>query len=99
MKSAACFFYYETHKTKTEERDVLTQFGYACKMLGTSIETSSVSQYKGQIERANQTFHDRLVSELRKENITTMEDANEYLINTFVPDFNRRFTLDYIRFE
>ncbi len=92
-------FYYETHKTKTEERDVLTQFGYACKILGTSIETSSVSQYKGQIERANQTFQDRLVSELRKENITTMEDANAYLINTFVPDFNRRFALDYTRFE
>ncbi|MGE4712632.1 hypothetical protein [Bifidobacterium breve] len=28
-----------------------------------------------------------------------MEDANEYLINTFVPDFNRRFALDYTRFE
>ena len=92
-------FYYETHKTKTEERDVLTQFGYACKTLGTSIETSSVSQYKGQIERANQTFQDRLVSELRKEKITTMEDANEYLINVFIPDFNRRFALDYTRFE
>ena len=92
-------FYYETHKTKTEERDVLTQFGYACKTLGTSIETSSVSQYKGQIERANQTFQDRLVSELRKEKITTMEDANEYLINVFIPDFNKRFALDYTRFE
>ncbi len=68
-------------------------------MLGTSIETSSVSQYKGQIERANQTFQDRLVSELRKEKITTMEAANEYLINVFIPDFNRRFALDYTRFE
>lgn len=92
-------FYYETHRTKTEERDVLTQFGYACKLLGTSIETSSVSQYKGQIERANQTFQDRLVSELQKENITTMKDANEYLINTFIPDFNRRFALDYTKFD
>lgn len=34
-----------------------------------------------------------------KKNITTMENANEYLINTFVPDFNRRFALDYTRFE
>jgi len=68
-------------------------------MLGTSIETSSVSQYKGQIERANQTFQDRLISELRKEKITTMEDANDYLINVFIPDFNRRFSLDYTRFE
>ena len=43
-------FYYETHKTKTEERDVTTQFGYACKMLGTSIETSSVPSMKGGFE-------------------------------------------------
>lgn len=84
---------------RTSEKDVLTQYGYACKRFGTSIETSSVSQAKGLIERSNGTFQGRLVQELRLNNITTIEKANEYLINTFIPDFNKRFALDYKKFE
>lgn len=52
-------FNYETHKTKTEEQNVLAQFGYACRTLSALIETSSVYQYKRQVERANATFQDR----------------------------------------
>ena len=92
-------FNYQTAKHKREEKDILTQFGYACKQLGTDIETSSVSQHKGQVERANGTLQDRLVSELRKEGITDMKTANEYLINVFVPDFNKRFSLEHTQFE
>lgn len=92
-------FNYESRKKKTEERDVLTQFGYACRILGVEIETSSVSQAKGQIERANETFQDRLVNELRLHNITTIEEANRYLIEAFIPDFNKRFSMDHTKFE
>lgn len=83
---------------RTSDKDVLTQFGYACKQLGTSIDTTSVSQAKGLVERDNQTFQDRLVSELRLNNITDIEKANEYLINVFVPKFNARFALDPKKF-
>lgn len=83
---------------RTSERDVLTQFGYACKHFGVDIETTSVSQAKGLIERDNGTFQDRLVSELRLHNITTIEEANKYLIEVFVPNFNTRFSLDYKKF-
>ncbi|MDF7682076.1 ISNCY family transposase [Lactobacillus sp. ESL0679] len=58
-------FNYETAKTKREERDVLTQFGYACKTLGTGLVTTSVSQAKGMVERANQTVQSRLKIELQ----------------------------------
>ncbi len=88
-------FNYNRSKDKSEPNDVLTQFGYACKILGTSIETSSVSQAKGMIERANGTFQSRLVSELKLYNINNMEQANAYLINKFIPDFNKRFAIDY----
>ena len=84
---------------RTSDKDVLTQFGYACKQLGVDLETTSVSQAKGLIERDNGTFQDRLVSELRLNNITTIEDANAYLINTFVPKFNMKFALDYKKFK
>lgn len=84
---------------RTSDKDVLTQFGYACKQLGIDIETTSVSQAKGTIERDNGTFQGRLVNELRLNNITTIEDANKYLIEVFIPKFNAKFALDYKKFE
>ena len=84
---------------RTSDKDVLTQFGYACKQLGVSIETTSVSQAKGLIERDNGTFQDRLVNELKLNNITTIEGANRYLIEVFIPKFNTKFALDYKKFK
>ena len=83
---------------RTSEKDVLTQYGYACKQLGIALETSSVSQAKGLIERTNGTFQGRLVQELRLNNITTIDEANKYLIEVFVPNFNKKFALDYKKF-
>ena len=77
----------------------LTQFGYACKQLGTDIITTSISQAKGLIERDNGTFQDRLISEFRLNNIITIENANKYLIDVFIPKFNSKFALDYKKFE
>ena len=94
------FNYMSLNKDKrTSDKDVLTQFGYACKQLGTDLETTSVSQAKGLIERDNGTFQGRLINELKLNNITTIEKANEYLINVFVPKFNAKFALDYKKFK
>ena len=41
---------------RTSDKDVLTQFGYACKQLGIDLKTTSISQAKGLIERTNGTF-------------------------------------------
>lgn len=84
---------------RTSDKDVLTQYGYACKQLGIELETSSVPQSKGLIERTNGTFQGRLVNELKLNSITTIEEANKYLISVFVPYFNQRFALDYKKFE
>lgn len=84
---------------RTSDKDVLTQYGYACKQLGIDLETTSVSQAKGLIERDNGTFQGRLVQELRLNNITTIDEANKYLIEIFVPKFNSKFALDYKKFK
>ena len=94
------FNYLSLNKNKrSSDKDVLTQFGYSCKQLGTALETTSVSQAKGLIERDNGTFQDRLVNELKLNNITTIDEANDYLINVFVPKFNAKFALDYKKFK
>ena len=84
---------------RTNDKDVLTQYGYACKQLGIELNTTSVSQAKGLIERTNGTFQGRLVQELRLNNITTIDEANKYLLEVFVPYFNQKFALDYKKFE
>lgn len=82
-----------------DPNSALTQFAYACKRFGTSIETSSISQYKGQIERANGTFQRRLINELKTERINDFDKANKYLIDVFIPDFNKKFGMDIDKFD
>ena len=84
---------------RTSDKDVLTQFGYACKGLGIELETTSVSQAKGLIERTNGTFQGRLVQEFRLNNINTIYEANKYLIDVFIPSFNEKFAMDYKKFD
>lgn len=86
-------FNYMRDGKSCEERDVLTQFGYACKTLGIDIITTSVAQAKGRVERLNQSFQSRLPIELRIAGITKIEEANEYLKNIFIPNYNRKFAL------
>ncbi len=84
---------------RTSDKDVLTQYGYACKQLGVELETTSVSQAKGLIERTNGTFQGRLVNELKLHGITTIEEANKYLLEIFIPYFNEKFAMNYKKFK
>ncbi len=53
-------FEYRRKETALLEKDTLTQFGYACKRLGIEIETTSVPQAKGRVERMFKTLKSRL---------------------------------------
>jgi hypothetical protein len=68
----------------------VTQFARALSELNIDIICANSSQAKGRVERANQTLQDRLVKELRLQDISKMDDGNRYL-PTFIEDFNRRF--------
>lgn len=50
----------------------------------------TASQAKGRVERANQTLQDRLVKEMRLQNISDIETANAWL-PTFIEAYNNRF--------
>ena len=75
-----------------DEDNTFTQFAYACSQLGTSIETSSTPEFKPRIERLFGTLQTRLVSELRLANITTIEEANNFL-PAFLNKYNSKFAL------
>jgi hypothetical protein len=58
--------------------------------LGVTQVFASSPEAKGRIERANGTFQDRLVAELRLAGASTLEEANNVL-EQFLPRFNERF--------
>ena len=85
-------FEYNKKGTTSDEDNTFTQFAYACSQLGTSIECSSVPEFKPRIERLFESFQLRLVPELRLANITTIEEANKFL-PTFLEKYNSKFAL------
>ena len=85
------FEYKKKHETAVE-KDTFTQFGYACKQLGIDIQTSSVAQAKGRVERMFGTLQSRLPIELRLANVSSIEEANEFL-KSYIKKFNKQFAL------
>ena len=85
-------FEYNKKGTTRDEDNTFTQFAYACSQLGTSIETSSVPEFKPRIERLFESFQLRLIPELRLANITTIEEANNFL-PSFIDKYNSKFAL------
>ena len=85
-------FTYKQKNSPSLDEDTYTQFAYACKQLGVLLESSSVPQAKGLVERLNQTLQSRLPVELRLAGITTIEGANEFL-HSYIKKFNAKFSL------
>jgi hypothetical protein len=70
----------------------MTQFGRALAELNIEIICANSSQAKGRVERANRTLQDRLVKELRLEDVCDMDTGNAFLAG-FLKRFNERFAL------
>lgn len=73
------------------DRRRLTQVGRALHQLGIEHIVSYSPQARGRSERMNRTLQDRLVNELRAARIRTLEAANRYLRQRFLPTFNAQF--------
>ncbi len=69
-----------------------TQFGLSCLKLQIMLECSFDSTFKPNVERENKTIKGRLKAELRRNGILTIEEANEYLNNVFIPKINDKFS-------
>jgi len=87
---ASWVFYTPTAKGAVD-RQRLTQVGRALHRLGIEHIPAYSPQARGRSERLNRTFQDRLVNELRVAHITTLEAANRYLTDVFVPRHNETF--------
>lgn len=80
--------------TNNPERDKITQFERACKELGIAVIHAGSPQAKGRVERSHGTHQDRLIKELRLAGISTMEEANKFIREIYVPLHNKMFAID-----
>ena len=71
-----------------------TQFGRALYELGIGWIAAHSPQAKGRIERLFGTLQDRLVKQMRLEGIATVEEANRYWEEVFLPMWEQRFTVE-----
>lgn len=88
------FSTYKMHmKVAAENEDTKTQFGRVMERLGVKLIFAHSPQAKGRVERVFGTLQDRLVKELRLAGISTPEAANVFIKETFLPDFNAKFSV------
>ncbi len=73
------------------DRSRPTQVGRALEQLGVEHIGAYSPQARGRSERAFQTLQDRLVKELRLAGITSVEAANAFLRDVYLPVHNARF--------
>ena len=71
----------------------LTQVGRAMKELGVQTIAAYSPQARGRSERSFGTWQGRLPQELRLAGIDTVEEANRFLRERYVAEFNEKFTV------
>jgi transposase len=69
-----------------------SHFGKACDKLGIEVIAANSLQAKGRVERNHGIDQDRLVKELRLANISTLQEANAFLLETYLPKMNGKFS-------
>src|SRR3990167_5558984 len=100
-KGLFCSFYTDrgSHYWTTPEvggpvdKHNLTQFGRAMKYLGIEMIPAYSPEARGRSERAFRTHQERLTKELEMLGITTMDKANEYIKNIYMPAYNTEFAI------
>jgi hypothetical protein len=90
-------FYSDKHTVFRINRDAkggagMTQFGRALAELNIEIICANSSQAKGRVERVNRTLQDRLVKELRLDDVCDMQAGNVFLPE-FLERFNEKFSV------
>jgi hypothetical protein len=86
--------YFFTPKTGGKvDKSKPTQVGRALAQLAITHIPSYSPEARGRMERAFGTLQQRLPPELRLAGIATLEAANRYLKQHFVPDYNARFAV------
>jgi transposase len=87
-------YFYTPKVGEAVDKTRLTQFGRALKQLGIRHIPAYSPEARGRSERMFATLQDRLVKELADAGITTIEAANRFIEDVYLPAHNRRFAVE-----
>ena len=86
--------YFHTPKAgEAVSKTQLTQVGRALKQLGIEHIAAYSPQARGRSERAFRTLQDRLPKELALAGISTVDAANRWIAETYIPAYNAAFAV------
>jgi len=86
-------FFYTPKAGELVDKGRLTQFGRALKELGIQTIAAYSPQARGRSERNFGTWQGRLPQELRLAGITTLQQANRFLRERYIAEFNQKFAV------
>jgi|AMWB02.1.fsa_nt_gi transposase len=87
-------FVLDREPTITEQLEGITPkspFQKACERLGIEVIIAYSPEAKGRVERNHGVYQDRFVKELRLAGISTIDEANGFLREVYLPEINLRF--------
>ena len=88
------FYFDQAAAYGRKDRDWNCEIGRAFQVLNCKLILAGSPQAKGRVERVFRTLQDRLVSELALRRIKNFDEANKYLQDTFIPLFNKQFSVE-----
>ncbi len=77
-----------------EQDQELTQFGRMCKELGINMIFANTPQAKGKVERWNFTIQNRLLVDIKRFNIQTVDELNKWFNSYYIKYLNKKFAYD-----
>lgn len=90
----ASHFQFQTHTRAMDDEPAFSSvIKRALESLDIRLIPALSPQAKGRVERLFDTLQDRLIKEMRVAGISSLEDANRFLEENFIPFWNERFTV------
>ena len=86
-------FFYTPKAGEAVDKSRHTQFGRALKELGIQMIAAYSPQARGRSERSFGTWQGRLPQELQLASLTTLAEANRFLAERYIAEFNQKFTV------
>ena len=86
-------FFVTVKEGERVDKHRLTQVGRAMKELGIQMIAAYSPQARGRSERSFGTWQGRLPQELRLAGIATLEEANRFLRERYIQEFNAKFSV------
>jgi hypothetical protein len=86
-------FFYTPKAGEQVDKSRPTQLGRALQELGIQMIAAYSPQARGRSERSFGTWQGRLPQELRLASVKTLEEANRFLRERYIAEFNQKFTI------